>query len=134
MKKNRDMEKSSGRKPENKKERKGWEKCKRVFEIISKVLYHSRKILLTIPVVLAAVKIYSYAKEHLPETVGVLLQDSGDFKYMLPMNTAMMYCFAATGACLLMMYLSRKTLYPWLISLFTLVLPILLVITNMYPA
>jgi hypothetical protein len=32
------------------------------------------------------------------------------------------------------MFVSRKTLYPWLISIFSLIIPVLLLITNMYPA
>jgi len=34
----------------------------------------------------------------------------------------------------LMMWLSRRTIYPWIISIFTLVLPILIWITNVFPA
>lgn len=136
MKEKKDKQKLDPQQIMEKKEkrRKGWEKVKRVFQIIGKVLYHSRKVFLTVPVVLAALKIYEIAKERLPENVGVFLQDDGVFKYMFPMNKALMYCFAATGICLLMMYCSRKTIYPWVISLFTLVLPLLLIITNMYPA
>ena len=119
---------------EKKEPLKGWAKVKHVLEIIGKVLFYSRKVFLTVPVVLAAIKIYQIAKERLPQNVGVFLQDDGTFRYLFPMNTALMYCFVATGACLLMMYCSRKTIYPWIISLFTLVLPMLLIITNMYPA
>ena len=42
-------------------------------------------------------------------------------------------CLAVTALCLLMMFISRRTIYPWLISIFSLVLPILLIVTNMLP-
>ena len=41
---------------------------------------------------------------------------------------------ALTLACLFLMFCSRKALYPWAISVFTLALPILLLVSNLYPA
>ena len=41
---------------------------------------------------------------------------------------------ALTAVCLLLMFISKKVLYPWLISIFSLVLPILILITNIFPA
>ena len=37
-------------------------------------------------------------------------------------------------ACLALMLCSRKVMYPWAISIFTLALPVLLLISNIYPA
>ena len=110
-----------------------FEKTGRVFSVIGKVLYHMRKLILAVPVVWLAVRLYGEAMERLPQTVGLLLQESGDYAYMLERETAAMGCMAVTAACLLMMFCSRRTLYPWLISLFSLVLPILLIVTNMLP-
>lgn len=110
------------------------EKTGRVLQIIGKVLYHTRKLFLAIPVVWLAVRLYGEAMDRLPQTVGLLLQESGDYAYMLEKQTAAMGCMAVTAACLLMMFCSRRTLYPWLISLFSLVLPILLIVTNIFPA
>lgn len=106
----------------------------RVLSIIGKVLYHMRKLFLAIPVVWLAVRLYGEAMDRLPQAVGLLLQKSGDYAYMLEKETAAMGCMAVTAACLLMMFCSRRTLYPWLISLFSLVLPILLIVTNIFPA
>lgn len=110
------------------------EKTGRVLKIVGKVLYHTRKLFLAIPVVWLAVRLYGEAMDRLPQTVGLLLQESGDYAYMLEKQTAAMGCMAVTAACLLMMFCSRRTLYPWLISLFSLVLPILLIVTNIFPA
>ncbi len=41
---------------------------------------------------------------------------------------------AVTLCCLLLTLCSKRTMYPWLISLFTLVLPLLLLFTNVYAA
>ena len=111
-----------------------FQKIGRVFNVIGKVLYHMRKLFLAAPVVWLALRLYGRAMEELPMTVGILLQESGDYAHYLPRDTAAMGCMAVTAACLLMMFLSRRTLYPWLISLFSLVLPFLLILTNMFPA
>ena len=116
----------------------GWQKTKlafqktgRVLGIIGKVLFYMRKLFLAAPVIWIAVRLYGYAMEELPKTVGIMLQENGDFYRYLPRDTAAMGCMAVTAACLLMMFLSRRTLYPWLISVFSLVLPLFLVFSNM---
>lgn len=119
----------------------GWEKTKeiwrrveQVFGIIGKVLYHLRKVFLTVPVVLLALRVFNEAKARLPEDVGFLLEENGAYRYVTDRGTALSVCMAITAGCLVMMFCSRKVIYPWLISLFTLALPILLVVTNMFPA
>lgn len=118
----------------------GWQKTKlafqktgRVLSIVGKVLFYMRKLFLAAPVVWVAVRLYGYAMEELPKTVGIMLQENGDYYQYLPRDTAAMGCMAVTAACLLMMFLSRRTLYPWLISVFSLVLPFLLILTNIFP-
>lgn len=101
---------------------------------VGNVLYHLRKIILTIPVAMIGMRVFLYAKEKLPADVGLLLQENGTYKYMLDKNTALSCCLVVTGACLLLMYMSRKIVYPWIISLFSLVLPLFLVISNIFPA
>ena len=119
----------------------GWKKTKAVFgkighvlDIIGKVLYHMRKLFLAAPVVWLAVRLYGYAMKELSETVGIWLQENGSYAYLIERETAAMGCMAVTAACLLMMFLSRRTLYPWVISIFSLVLPFLLILTNIFPA
>ena len=114
--------------------RKFMEPVDKVLATIGKVLYHLRKIFMAIPVVIVGMKVFVYAKEKLPAEVGLLLQETGGYQYLLDRDTALSCCMVITGACLLLMYLSRKTIYPWIISLFTLILPLFLVISNMFPA
>ncbi len=101
------------------------------FKIIGSYAFRLRKILLSIPVVVAAVSLASYCRERMPEIVGVGLQENGAYAATISRDLAVLGPLAITGICLLLMFCSRKTLYPWLISIFSLVLPILLMATNM---
>jgi len=109
-------------------------KTKRVIGIIVMVLYRLRKVFLAIPVVYYALKLARYNMEHLPEVVGINLQASGAFADTISRNSAVMGPLAVTAGCLVLMLFSRKALWPWAVSLFTLVLPILLLVSNLYPA
>jgi hypothetical protein len=106
----------------------------RVFYWIGYVLYSLRGIFLSLPILYLAKQVRDLCTEKLPETVGLFLQSSGDFAMMMPRDTALQYCLLVTCGCLIMMLLSRKTLYPWLISLFSLVLPLLILLINAFPA
>ena len=101
---------------------------------IGMILFRLRKIVLAAPVVYYALKMAAYNGEHLPEQVGLNLQSTGEFAMTVARSMAVMGPLALTGVCLLMMFFSRKALYPWAISVFTLALPVLLLISNLYPA
>ena len=64
---------------------------------------------------------------------GIDLQTTGVYAQMISRDLAVLGPLAVTGGCLLLMFCSRRTFYPWIISIFTLVLPILLYLTNVYP-
>jgi hypothetical protein len=66
--------------------------------------------------------------------VGINLQSSGEFAQTITRDLAVMGPLGLTAACLLLMFCSRKAMYPWAISIFTLILPLLILITNLYPA
>ena len=115
------------------KEETGTPKVKRILRLAGKWIYHLRKIVMAIPVIYYAMKLAAYNTEHLPEMVGINLQSSGEFAEMITREAAVNGPLMVTGACLVLMFLSRKTVYPWVISIFTLVLPLLLLLTNIYP-
>ena len=122
-------------------ERTAWQKTKevlkkidRVIDIILTVLYRLRKVFMAIPVVYYALKLASYNKEHLPEQVGINLQSTGEFAQMISRDLAVLGPLGLTVACLLLMFCSRKAMYSWAISIFTLALPLLLLLSNAYPA
>lgn len=98
------------------------------------VLFRLRKIVMAVPVIYYALKLAFYNREHLPEQVGINIQSSGEFAQMITRDVAVMGPLGLTVACLLLMFCSRKAMYPWAISIFTLVLPLLILISNLYPA
>lgn len=105
-----------------------------VFKTIGIWIYRLRSVLLAIPVALAALKLAEKNMERLPEMVGINLQASGEYAYLIPRDVAVMGPLAVTALCFLLMFCSRRVVYPWLISIFTLVLPILIWVTNIFPA
>lgn len=119
----------------------GFEKCKAVVAKINYVinligvwLFRLRKFVMAAPVVYYAIQIANYNREHLPEQVGINLQATGEFAQMISRDMAVMGPLGLTIACLLLMFCSRKAMYSWAISIFTLALPILLLLSNTYPA
>ncbi len=105
-----------------------------LIDFIGLVLFRLRKVVLAVPVVYLAMKLARYNLEHLPEEVGINIQSTGEFAQMIARDAAVMGPLGLTAACLLLMFCSRKAMYPWAISVFTLVLPILILVTNLYPA
>ena len=103
-----------------------------VMTITGKVLYHLRKVVLGVPVVIAAIMLAIHNMNTLPETVGIDLQASGQFAQTISRDMAVYVPLAITGGCLLMMVFSRKVIYPWLISVFTLVLPLMIMLLNFF--
>lgn len=106
----------------------------RVLAVIGKYIMRLHKIFLAVPVVYGAVRIAMYAQENLPETVGISLQENGEYAITVARNVAIQGSLAVTAACLLLMFCSRRTIYPWIISIFSLVLPFLILLTNVFPA
>jgi len=105
-----------------------------LIDFIGMLLFRLRKIVLAVPVVYAAMRLARYNLENLPEMVGINIQSSGEFARMIARDAAVMGPLGLTAACLLLMFCSRKAMYPWAISVFTLVLPVLILVTNLYPA
>ena len=105
-----------------------------VLKVLALVVYRLRAIFMAAPVILIALRLAAYNAEHLPLLVGINLQTTGEFAKTISRSTAVTFPLFITGGCLVMTFLSRKNLYPWLISIFSLAIPVLLLITNMYPA
>lgn len=104
-----------------------------VLKVIGSWIYRLRKVLMAIPVIFAAIYLVRYNMANLPAQVGIDLQTTGVYAQMISRDLAVLGPLAVTGGCLLLMFCSRRTFYPWIISIFTLVLPILLYLTNVYP-
>ena len=111
-----------------------YSRVKSVIGVIVMVIYRLRKVFLAAPVVYYALKLASYNMENLPEIVGLNLQSNGAFAETISRSMAVMGPLGVTGACLVLMFCSRKALYPWAVSVFTLALPLLILLSNQYPA
>lgn len=105
-----------------------------VLSQIGKWIYRLRSVILAIPVVIAAIWLAMENMARLPGKVGLLLLESGEYYTMVSRSVAVMGPLAVTALCLFFMFCSRRVIYPWLISLFTLALPVLIYITNIFPA
>lgn len=111
----------------------GWRKVKEVLGVIGRVIFRLRKVFMAIPVVYYALKLASYNAANLPEMVGLNIQSNGVYAETISRAMAVNGPLMLTGGCLALMFLSRKTVYPWIISIFSLIVPIMLLITNIYP-
>ena len=109
-------------------------KIGRVLAEIGRWIYRLRGLFMAIPVALAALYLASRNMARLPDEVGINLLANGQYEYLISRGLAVMAPLVVTGVCLVMMFLSRRTIYPWIISIFSLVLPWLIWITNVFPA
>ena len=112
--------------------RPGMQAAGRVFSLIGNRIFRLRKVLLSIPVLVAAIYLAVQNMKLLPEQVGINLLSTGEFAQTISRNVAVIGPLGLTALCLMLMVISRRTIYPWLISVFTLVLPIFIRLTNVY--
>ena len=117
-----------------------WGKVSPIFDKIGKVvsfichwIYKLRKVAMALPVLYAALRFASDNLERLPESVGLNLQANGEFAITVTRQYAVWGPFGVTMFCLLLMFCSRKATYPWIVSIFSLALPWLIYLTNLYP-
>ena len=106
----------------------------RTVKNICSYVIKMRKIFLAIPVVWGAIYLAIYNEANLPAIVGLNLQNNGEFGFQVIRELAVLGPVVITGVCLLLMFCSRRLLTPWLVSMFSLVLPIIILITNTFPA
>lgn len=112
-------------------------KVTRTFEVIKFIwqwLYALRKVLLSIPVLYGIIRLSLYNSKHLGSSVGLFLQSDGAFLMNISKGMAVFAPLALTACCLAMMFMSRKSLYAWSISIFSLLLPVIILISNQFPA
>lgn len=111
------------------------DKMKRTAGTTGKVFaffYRMRKVFLAVPLLAAAIYLAARNNSQLPAQVGFLLQDTGTFARMYPRALAVWVPFGVTATCIGMMFLSRKCLYPWLVGVLSLLIPILLLAVNQF--
>lgn len=105
-----------------------------VLMIIWGFLVKLRKVFLAVPVALAALWLAQENMQRLPETVGLNLQTDGTFALMLSRQGACIIPILITLTCLVLMFISRRVLTPWVVSVVSLIIPVFIWVTNVFPA
>lgn len=100
---------------------------------VCKYVYKMRKIFLAIPVVVLAIILAIYNQSHLPAVVGFDLQNNGAFAIQVVRELAVLAPLILTGVCLLLMFISKRLLTPWMVSMVSLILPVVILIINTFP-
>ena len=93
-----------------------------------------RKIILAVPVAWAAIALALRNLAKLPALVGLDLQADGTFGIQMGKLPAVLAPLLVTAVCLLLLFCSKRTLTPWLVSVFSLTLPVIILIINTFPA
>lgn len=109
-----------------------WKDIWSVLKLTGKWAYKLRSLLLAIPVFVCAVSLAIRNAAMLPSTVGINILADGAHLWMVDRGVAVLAPLTITIICLLLMACSKKILYPWLVSVLSLVLPVLLWIINLF--
>ena len=91
-----------------------------------------RKIFLAAPVAVFAVVIAVYNLIALPAVVGVFIQTDGTYAFQMIREVAVLAPLSITAICLLLLFVSKRTLTPWMVTMLSLVLPLIILITNTF--
>ena len=105
-----------------------------ILALIWRYIVRFKRIIIAIPVAVGAVYLALWNMDRLPSKVGFGIQLDGTFDYMVAREIAVLGPIAVTALCLLLMFCSKRTLTPWLVSVFSLVLPILVWVINAFPS
>ena len=105
-----------------------------VLKGIWRYLCMFKGVIISLPVLVVAIVEAFRNAARLPEEVGLNIQATGEYAMTVSRSAAVVFPLLLTVGCILLTCFSKRTLFPWLISVFTLVLPILIWITNIYPA
>ena len=93
-----------------------------------------KKLFLAAPVAAMAVLMAINNLFRLPALVGLGLQGDGEYAVEILREVAVVAPLLVTGICLLLMFASKRTLTPWMVSVFSLLLPWLILVTNTFLA
>ena len=108
------------------------------FRDICQWVYKLRSIFMAIPVLLAAIILAIYNAGHLPEKVSVYFPSFAGDEVLIKLTelsrgAAIFLPLLITVGCLGLMFCSRRHTYPWLISVFSLALPLFFLFVGLFP-
>jgi len=72
--------------------------------------------------------------QRLPDFVGIDLQPDGTYAMQIGRLPAVLLPLLVTLVCLFLMFISKRTLTPWVVSVISLLLPVIILIINIFPA
>ena len=104
-----------------------------VLGMTSKWTYKLRSLVLSIPVAVIALALAVRNLAQLPAQVGINMMTNGQYQFMISRGVLVCFPLALTAASLCMMLLSKKMTYPWLISVFSLMLPVAIGLISAFP-
>jgi len=107
---------------------------KKAFMVVWTFIWKVRRIFMAFPIAFAAVCMAIYNEFALPPSVGLFLQEDGNYYFKVFRELAVLGPLALTAACMLLLFISKRTLTPWFVCLFSLSLPLIILLTNVYPA
>lgn len=122
------MEKAGEQKKQEKRSFREW------MKLVWHWIYLLRQVWLALPVLAGAIVLAVRNAGALPESVGINLLENGEYQWMISRTTAVWAPLGITVLCLLLMLISKKYIYPWLIGLFSLAVPLVIWIINVFPA
>lgn len=100
------------------------------FMYFLRLVYRLRGVFLSIPVAIVAVFLAVYSVRILPAEVGILMQANGRYQFYISKALAIVIPLVLTALCVTLTICSKKVTFPWMISLFSLLLPLLLWLTT----
>lgn len=108
------------------------------FRYVCQWVYKLRSVFMAIPVAFAAIVMAIYNAGHLPERVSVYFPSFAQEEMIIKLTelsrgSAVLIPLLITAGCLLLMFCSRRHTYPWLISIFSLVLPLFFLFVGLFP-
>ncbi|MBO5078762.1 MAG: hypothetical protein J6B67_03655 [Oscillospiraceae bacterium] len=107
-----------------------------LFRMICMWVYKLRSVFLAVPVAFAAVLLALDNLIKLPEKVELCMPaGEGLAVQIIELNklVAVFGPLVITALCLVMVFCSRRVAYPWLISVFSLVLPLFIYFASVFP-
>lgn len=106
-----------------------------LFKMTCMWVYKLRSVFLAIPVAFAAILLAIDNLAKLPDVVEICIPAEGLSVQIVELSklVAVFGPLLITALCLVMMFCSRRVTYPWLISVFSLVLPLFLYFASVFP-
>ncbi|MBE6958300.1 MAG: hypothetical protein E7447_04030 [Ruminococcaceae bacterium] len=92
-----------------------------------------KKLILAVPVAALTLVLAMVNLIKLPALVGFGLQADGTYSFQIIREVAVLAPMVVTAVCLLLMFASKRTLTPWMVSVFSLLLPLIILLTNTFP-